>query len=187
MKHIILVCSLVLIIPAAYASFAQYDETDAGGEATPPEDGSQSPEGGGGEPVMVPQKPYEYYYWPEDNLDNFGLSTLGQGEGGSTLGKSLNRKSNIEVNAPKKPAEDENADNGEAEEPETDTHLYPPDESDLTDGPVTGEPPPTVPKESEFYEWVDDKGNVHITNNLGDVPPDQQEEAYKRKSAPDGE
>jgi hypothetical protein len=44
-----------------------------------------------------------------------------------------------------------------------------------------------VPKESEFYEWVDDKGNVHITNNLGDVPPDQQEEAYKKKSAPGGE
>ena len=186
MKHIILVWSLMLVVPAAYPSFAQYDNTDAGGEATPPEEGSESP-GGGGEPVIVPQQPYEYYYWPEENLDNFGLSTLGQGEGGSTLGKSLNRKSNIEVNAPKKPAEDEDAENAETGESETDTELYPPDESGLTDGSVIGEPPPTVPKESEFYEWVDDKGNVHITNNLGDVPPEQQEEAYKRKSAPGGE
>jgi len=184
MKHIILFCSLMLVTPAVYTSFAQYDDTDAGGEETPPQDGSQSP--GGGEPVVVPQQPYEYYYWPEENLDNFGLSTLGQGQGGSTLGRSLNRKSNIEVNAPKKPAEEEDTKNGEAGEA-TDTELYPPDESGPADGPITGEPAPSVPKESEFYEWIDDKGNVHITNNLGDVPPGQQEEVYRRGSSPQGE
>ncbi|HET7288899.1 MAG TPA: DUF4124 domain-containing protein [Thermodesulfobacteriota bacterium] len=187
MKHIILACSLMLVVTATYPSFAQYDDTDAGGEETPAQDSNQSPNGGGGEPVIVPQQPYEYYYWPEENLDNFGLSTLGQGEGGSTLGRSLNRKSNIEVNTPKKPAEDEDTENGEPGGEDTDTELYPPDESGLTDGSLSGEQPPPAPKESEFYEWVDENGNVHITNNLGDVPPDQQEEAYKRKSAPGGE
>lgn len=185
MKHIILICSLMLVTPAIYPSYAQDDNTDAGGEETPPQDGSQSP-GGGGEPVIVPQRPYEYYYWPEENLDNFGLSTLGQGQGGSTLGRSLNRKSNIEVNAPKKPAEEEDTKNGEAGEA-TDTELYPPDEPGLTDDSIFGAEPVPSPKESEFYEWVDEKGNVHITNNLGDVPPGQQEEVYRRRSSPRGE
>ncbi|HVY54750.1 MAG TPA: hypothetical protein VHC46_03245, partial [Thermodesulfobacteriota bacterium] len=178
MKLLILVCSMLLASPAVYLSFAQDDGTDTGGEETPAQDSNQSPDGGGGEPQIIRQQPYEYYYWPEQNLDNFGLSTLGQGQGGSTLGRSLNRKSNIEANTPKQPAEDENANNGNSGKSEAETELYPPDEPDLTDGSVTGEPPPSVPKESEFYEWVDDKGNVHITNNISDVPPGQLEEIY---------
>lgn len=183
MKHIILVYSLILVIPSAYMAFAQYDETETGGEEAAPQEGSGSPEGAGGEPVTVHQQPYEYYYWPEENLDNFGLSTLGQGQGGSTLGKSLKRKSNIEVNSPKEPAEDENGEPGEGE---TNTKLLPPDDSGYIDESLT-RGPPSVPSESEFYEWVDEEGNVHITNNLGDVPPQYREEIYKRKSAPAGE
>lgn len=179
MKYIVLFYSLMLMVPAAYPSFAQYGDTESGGEETEPQEGNQSPGGGGSEPVIIRQQPYEYYYWPEENLDSFGLSTLGQGQGGSTLGRSLNRKSNIEVNAPKEPEEGEEAGKEEPGEEDTGTELYPPDEPDYEGG-----PPPSVPKESEFYEWVDDKGNVHITNNPGDVPPDKQEEIYKRKSAP---
>jgi hypothetical protein len=184
MKHIILVYSLMLVIPSAYSSFAQYDETEAGGEETAPQEGNESPEGGGGEPVTVHQQPYEYYYWPEENLDNFGLSTLGQGQGGSTLGRSLKRKSNIEVNSPKEPTEGKTGEPGEGD---TNTELFPPDDSGYIDEPLTRGPPPSAPRESEFYEWVDEKGNVHITNNLGDVPPEYQEEIYKRKSSPAGE
>src|SRR5512147_3202602 len=68
MKHIILACSLMLVVTATYPSFAQYDDTDAGGEETPAQDSNQSPNGGGGEPVIVPQQPYEYYYWPEGEV-----------------------------------------------------------------------------------------------------------------------
>lgn len=181
MKYIIIFYSLMLFFPAVCPSHAQYGDTESGGEESEPQEGNQSP-GGGGEPVIIRQQPYEYYYWPEENLDSFGLSTLGQGQGGSTLGKSLQRKSNIDANAPEEPAGDEDAGMEEPGEEGTDTELYPPDEPAYEGG-----PPPSVPKESEFYEWVDDKGNVHITNNFGDVPPDQQEEIYNRRSAPGDE
>ena len=183
MKHSILIYSLMLLAPALPVSYAQYGDMAPDGEETQQEQGNQSPQGGSA-PVIIRQQPYEYYYWPEENLDSFGLSTLGQGQGGSTLGKSLNRKSNLEANSPKKPDPDENAENGTNSQSETDTELYPPEEPDLSNEAVTGEPLPTVPSESQFYEWVDDQGNVHITNKIGDVPPDQLKEIYNPKSAP---
>ncbi|MEW6143706.1 MAG: hypothetical protein AB1598_01690 [Thermodesulfobacteriota bacterium] len=186
MKDVLLVLSALLLLVPAYPAFAQYEDSEPGGEETMPEEESQSTGQGSGEPVVIEQQPYEYYYWPEENLDNFGLSTLGQGQGGSTLGRSLQRKSNIEVNAPKEPPTQEGDKDGEtgAAQEEEDTELFPPDETG-NESVSVDEAPPESPKESEFYEWVDDKGNVHITNNLGDVPLEHQKEIYDRKASPE--
>ncbi len=59
---------------------------------------------------------------------------------------------------------------GKSGDADEDTDLFPPDETG-DDSTSVNESPQAGPKESEFYEWVDEKGNVHITNNIGDVPP----------------
>jgi hypothetical protein len=186
MKYALLVYSLMMFLFPSCPAFAQYEDSEPGGEEAMPEEGTQSPGQGSSEPAVIEQQPYEYYYWPEENLDNFGLSTLGQGQGGSTLGRSLQRKSNIEVNAPKEPVKDEEDKAGGPEDAEEETDLFPPEETG-DEGAYVDEAPPESPKESEFYEWVDDKGNVHITNNLGDVPLEYQEQIYKQKGSSEEE
>jgi hypothetical protein len=188
MKHALLVYSLMMFLFPSYPAFTQYEDSEPGGEETMPEEGSQSTGQSPSEPVVIEQQPYEYYYWPEEDLDNFGLSTLGQGQGGSTLGRSLQRKSNIEVNAPKEPPAQEGDKDGEtgAAQEEEETDLFPPEETGDESVSVDAAPPES-PKESEFYEWVDDKGSVHITNNLGDVPLKYQEQIYKQKSSSEDE
>ena len=184
MKHILLVYSVLLFFIPAYPAFAQYEDAEPGEDQTQPQEGAQNQEQTPSEPVIVPEQPYEYYYWPEEDLDNFGLSTLGQGQGGSTLGRGLQRKSNIEVNTPKEPpqsVEDTDEESGDADE---ETDLFPPDETGDDSAAIDEGAPPAGPKESEFYEWVDEKGNVHITNNIGDVPLEYQKEIYNRKAAP---
>ena len=183
MKHILLVYSVVMFFIPAYPAFAQYEDAEPGEDQTQPQEGAQNQEQTPSEPVIVPEQPYEYYYWPEEDLDNFGLSTLGQGQGGSTLGRGLQRKSNIEVNTPKEPPKGEEDADGGPEDADEDTDLFPPEETG-DDGVSVNEAPPAGPKESEFYEWVDEKGNVHITNNIGDVPLEYQKEIYDRKAAP---
>lgn len=186
MKHMLLAYSILLLLLPARPAFAQYGDTGPGGDETRTEEGNQSPEQAPGEPVMVPQQPYEYYYWPEEDLDNFGLSTLGQGQGGSTLGRNLQRKSNIEVNTPKEPPQGPGDTDTESGDGDEDTDLYPPEETGDDSGSVD-EAPQAGPKESEFYEWVDEEGNVHITNNIGDVPLEYQKEIYEQDAAPTSE
>ena len=109
---------------------------------------------------------------------------MGQGQGGSRRGRGLKGKSNIEVNTPKEPpqsVEDTDEESGDADE---ETDLFPPDETGDDSAAIDEGAPPAGPKESEFYEWVDEKGNVHITNNIGDVPLEYQKEIYNRKAAP---
>ncbi len=175
---------LVLLTPVRY-SYAQYGETESAEKESSPEEGITNPEEGAGAPVVIEQQPYEYYYWPEENLDNFGLSTLGRGQGGSTLGRDLRRKSNLEVNSPKEPPGEEGDADDESEDTESGTMLYPPEEAADDSGAINNEAPEPSPKESEFYEWVDEKGNVHITNNIGDVPLEYQKEIYDGKSSPE--
>ena len=187
MKHILLVYSVVMFFIPAYPAFTQYEDSEPGGGQTQPQEGAESPEQTASEPVVIPEQPYEYYYWPEEDLDNFGLSTLGQGQGGSTLGRGLQRKSNIEVNSPKGPPQAVEDAEGKSGDEDGDTDLFPPEETG-DDGTAVNEAPPAGPKkESEFYEWVDEKGNVHITNNIGDVPLEYQKEIYDRKAVPEGE
>ena len=185
MKSALSVYLILLLFLPDYPVFAQNGDGDSAGtseEATQTTPSGQTADPNN-PPVDIRQQPYEYYYWPEENLDNFGLSTLGSGEGGSTLGRTLKRKSNIEVNSPKEPEKDAQGTDGGPEGGDNGTALFPPEEGDIDSGTVVEEEAPqSSPSESPIYEWVDDKGNIHITNNIGDVPLKYQQEIYKQKN-----
>lgn len=141
---------------------------ESGGEGGSEE--TQAAPGGGGAPVVIEEEPYEYYYWPDEDLDNFGLSSMGRG---TTMGKTPERKSNLEAN-PVKP--------GPTPAPE-DEEEVPPGESP---GAGTAAEPDagrqTGASGAAFYKWVDDKGELHITNNIGEVPLEYQRQIYRQET-----
>ncbi len=133
-------------------------------------------------PIPVEQPAYEYYYWPEEDLNNFGLSTMGDGKSGSTLGQDTKRRSNLEVNAPlkSKKRKGENADNlAETEDgQESNEPLY-------TE--PLNEPRAHEPSGKAMYEWQDEDGTIHITNNLGSVPLEYQKDFFESQDPDTGQ
>ncbi len=135
-------------------------------------------------------------YFPQENLNPYGLSSLGsKGLGdrkeGSTLGTTTKQKSNVEVNKPKekKESQETTQEQGGVEA--------------ITSTTVKEETQP-IPEESNeevfasplnksigFYKWKDENGVMHATNNLGSVPPEYQDqlvnkpENSKSKEAPE--
>ena len=163
-----LLAALLLALLLSFETMAQETEGEGGGEET-----QAAPEGGGA-PVIIEEEPYEYYYWPDENLNNFGLSSMGQG---TTMGKTPERESNLEVN-PVKPKP--------TPAPE-DEEEAPPDEA--IDSGTAAEPNAgrqTGASGAAFYKWVDEKGELHITNNIGEVPLEYQQQIY-RQETPAGE
>lgn len=163
--------ALAALLLTAFLSFettAQETGEGRGGEET------RAAPGDGGAPVVIEEEPYEYYYWPDENLDNFGLSSMGRG---TTMGETPERKSNLEANpvGPKPTPAPEDGD-------ET-----PPEESiDDSTAPGGNAGRQTGASGAAFYKWVDDKGGLHFTNNIGEVPPEYREQIYRRET-PAGE
>ncbi len=159
----------VLTFTLALSTFDAHAQEDEGGETS--EEAQPAPGGGG--PVVIEEEPYEYYYWPDEDLNNFGLSSMGEG---TTMGQTPQRKSNLEVN-PVKPKP--------SPEPDEDDEEAPP-EGSLGAGsnaaPEAGAGRQTGGSGAAFYRWVDDKGNVHYTNNLGEVPLEYQEQMYRQEN-----
>ncbi len=124
--------------------------------------------------------------YPREDLDNFGLSSLGKttglGEGlkGSTLGKDANRKSNLEVNKPRQKKESEQ--NAEESVGESDTGSS--EIESVSESTPIGYTSPG--KREGLFTWKDQNGVVHVTNDLGSVPVKYQaqiiEESQKAKS-----
>ncbi len=121
--------------------------------------GSQQPAVGRGE-----SEPPWYYYWPDENLNPFGMSTLGDEEGGSTFGKSTKRRSNLQVNPPMEEQipHEENVDDVSNEMPYNETLS--------TQESISVGSPPAKAKKGPIYKWVDDNGVIQVTNDLGSVP-----------------
>lgn len=163
--------ALAALLLAAILSFgttAQESEGEGGGEET------QAVPGGGGAPIVIEEEPYEYYYWPDEDLDNFGLSSMGRG---TTMGETPERKSNLEANPVKPrptPAPEEGDETPPGESPGAGTAAEP------DAGRQTGA------SGTHFYKWVDDKGGLHFTNNIGEVPPEYRQQIYRRET-PAGE
>lgn len=161
--------ALLLAVIVSFEAAAQ----EAGGEGSGEEAQQAAPESAGG-PIVIEEQPYEYYYWPDENLNNFGLSSMGQG---TTMGKTPERKSNLEAN-PVKPKP--------TPAPEDEEEI-PPGES--IDAGTAAEPNAgrqTGASGAAFYKWVDEKGELHITNNVGEVPLEYQQQIYQQE-APSGE
>jgi hypothetical protein len=108
-------------------------------------------------------------YFPQKDLDVFEMSTLGnsglkQRKTESTLTGPTKRKSNLEVNKPREKKE--------SDEAFTETEVSSIGESR---GEEVGESSEEVTYSSlsggsKLYRWVDDKGILHVTNELGSIP-----------------
>ncbi len=157
----------LLIIAALYFSLSGYVLSQSTGGA--PDGGSagnQPPTGGSQQPAVIQGEsdaPW-YYYWPDENLNPFGMSTLGTEGGGSTFGKSTERPSNLQVNPPmqEQMQSQENVDDVTNKVPLEDTLSS--QESISISAPSTGA------KKGPIYKWVDDNGVIQVTNDLGSIP-----------------
>jgi len=138
---------------------------------------SQNPQGSSEDIVTIEQPAYEYFYWPDEDLNSFGLSSMGSGKSGTTLGTGSERTSNLEVNPPSKRHQEDKG--TEFDETGGDGPIPPREEYPEAPGEVI-DAPSNPASNNPMYKWVDDEGNLHITNNLGDVPTECQEELYNR-------
>lgn len=144
---------------------------------------SLSQTGGGEAPPSIPPQSQEqpsdypeYIIRPQEDLDPFGGSTIGGSttgpdyrEGAGTLGTTQKKPSNVEVNREliekrKKKLQDQ----AESEKPEIDYETAYPSGGyeDLRR---------SAPK-TNLYRWTDDDGIMHVTNDLGSVPPEYMEQ-----------
>lgn len=174
MKHvqIIFLMSSFVLFPVEPV-FAQTEAEDAVEENA----ASQNAQGSSQDMVTIEEPAYEYFYWPDEDLNSFGLSSIGSGKSGTTLGTGSQRTSNLQVNPPlKRHQEDKGT---EFDETGGDGPIPPGEE--YIDAPGAAIETPSNPaSDNPMYKWVDDEGNLHITNNLGDVPAEYREELYNR-------
>lgn len=109
----------------------------------------------------------EYTVRPAEDLNSFGLSTLGDStednyrEAPGTLGTSKKRISNAEANKiriEKKKAEQQEQRGSEEEIIRNQINNKKPKKNSVKY------------KKSKLITWTDENGNVHITNDIGNVP-----------------
>jgi hypothetical protein len=128
--------------------------------------GNQPPAGGSQQPAVNQggSEPPWYYYWPDENLNSFGMSTLGNEGGGSTFGKSTEKPSNLQVNPPTQEQMQNQENVGD------ETNNVPLEDTLSSEESISVVSPSAPAKKGPVYKWVDDKGVLHVTNNLGSVP-----------------
>lgn len=137
---------------------------------------SQSEEAIQEAPVVIQEPAYEYFYWPEEDLNNFGLSTMGEGKSGSTLGTSTGRTSNIEANEYLRNSK-EARNKAKAQDEMKPESVKPTEQQDIYEAPQPASS--KTPSGNPIYEWRDEDGNLHMTNELGKVPPEYQDQFFE--------
>jgi hypothetical protein len=158
----------LVVIAAFYFSVPGYVLSQSTGSVPDVGDGgNQSPTGASQQPAVNQggSEPPWYYYWPDENLNPFGMSSLGNEGGGSTFGKSTERPSNLQVNPPmREQMQDEVQGDDLTKNPAIEDTLR-------SEEPISIGTPSAAVKKGPIYKWVDDKGVIHVTNDLGSVPP----------------
>ena len=107
--------------------------------------------------------------YPRENLDPFGMSTLGSStdsglrNDGSTLSSGMKRRSNLDINKPreKKVIEEETV----QQETTFDAGI-----EGSVEEPVEPAPSLSSGGSGNLYKWVDKNGVLHVTNDLGSIP-----------------
>lgn len=174
--------SLFIIVVAICTPINSFSQSTSGGtgivspNAQPPSGGSQTPDAVQGQ-ADVPG----YDVYPGVDLNPFGLSTMSGSkdvdyrEGAGSLGATTKRPSNIEVNSPpKKEIPEEGADGSNQAS-----------EDSFTQADIVNQPPTSASrrhKQESIYRWTDEEGVLHVTNDLGTVPPEYQEQALEQSS-----
>lgn len=175
--------SLFIIFSGIYTTINSFSQSTAGGTGMVSQN-PQSPSGGSQNPDVLQGQPDfpDYIVAPRENLNSFGLSTMSgstdvkaRGSAG-TLGTTTKRPSNLEVNRPKE----------EIPEEETDKRNQGSQDSFIQADIVNQPPPSTSRRHKNIYRWTDEQGVLHVTNDLGSVPPEYQEQALKQSSAGQG-
>ena len=130
-----------------------------------------SQETGGGESEQAPW----FYYWPQEDADNFNLSTMDSSsleptQRSSSLNtRGTDRRSNQEVNRPR----EEGQKGSEVDTSAVDEYIAEVESINKqgTAGQGSG---------SNIYNWVDANGEVHVTNNPDSIPPEYRDQASVR-------
>jgi len=150
------------------------------------QDYSYSQAVGGGAPAApsAPTPPDfpQYIVTPSENLNPYGLSSMGsstQGDyvnGAGTLGETVKRKSNVEINAPKEESMEQKDNNDQVNSGNLSTE----NQQLLEQQPDFS---PKVPISSgRVFTWTDDNGLLHVTNNLGTIPPKYQKQVLEESN-----
>jgi hypothetical protein len=176
---------LFILVSTIYTPVISFCQSTSGGtgivspNAQPPSGGSQAPDVLQGQPDFP-----DYIVAPRDNLNPFGLSTMSgskdvdyRGSVG-TLGTTTKRPSNLEVNSPKEQIPEEGADKSNQGS-----------EDSFIEADIVNQPPPSSSrkhKEVSIYRWTDEEGVLHVTNDLGTVPPKYQEQAVRQSGTGHG-
>ncbi len=113
--------------------------------------------------------------YPRENLNPFGMSTLGSStdsgfrKEGSTLSSGTKRRSNLDVNKPreKKILEEETV------QEET---IFDAGNDESVEEPVESASSLSSGKSGNLYRWVDKNGVLHVTNDLGSVPSEYRQQ-----------
>ncbi len=167
--------NLKILLPALIAFFISgqfvYSQAPAGGAA-----GTAGPAGGGIPPPII---------IPREDLNQFENSTLRERstnfrQGQSTLNPTINRNSSVEVNAEIEKSRDErnNALEEEKTAVKTATEEKPTAQDDKNSVNGTSD---SSSGSSTLFRWTDKDGNLHVTDNLGSVPPEYRDQAYNSK------
>jgi hypothetical protein len=103
---------------------------------------------------------------PLENLNPFQDSTLDS----TTLGKSIEQKSNVELNQPKENRSEVRGPEVTERTSQTQMEM----ESELSFVPLTS------PMKTPIYVWMDKNGTTHFTNLIKSVPLEFRDQAIKR-------
>ena len=175
--------SLFVIFAAIYTPINSFSQSTTGGtgmvspNAEPQSGGTQTPDVLQGQPDFP-----DYIVAPRDSLNPFGLSTMSgskdvdYSDSVGTLGTTTKRPSNIEVNSPKEQIPEEGAD--ESNQGSEDSFI----QADIVNQPLLS----TSRKRESIYRWTDEEGVLHVTNDLGTVPPKYQEQAVRQSTTGHG-
>ena len=183
-KRSLLTGTFFVVLSLCFTNGAFPQATTGGTGPTSP--GSVSPGTGSVSPDAIQGQPDfpDYIVTPREDLNPFGLSTLGKStetgyiDAVGTLGTDRKRPSNIEVNSPREriPSEEDvnqSKDNilGGSPEVVVETQSSVGESSSFRSA-----------KKGGIYTWTDDEGILHVTNELGSVPPQYQQQFIDESS-----
>jgi len=137
--------------------------------------------GGGAPTAPSPLDFPQFIITPGEDLDQFENTRLNRTKtefrhGQSTLTPKIIRKSNVEVNAELEKRRAERLEALEKENAEDEQNTNTQDSAGSADNTNFN-----APGTSELFRWTDKDGILHVTDDLGSVPPEYRDQAYNSK------
>ena len=172
---------LLIFILNINSVVSQTSGGSAPGGAAPVAPGGAAPGGIGPGQAPSPLDFPQFIITPSEDLDQFENSRLNRTKthnryGQSTLTPKIIRKSNVEVNAELEKRREERLEALEKENAEDEQNTNTQDSAGSADNTNFN-----APGTSELFRWTDKDGILHVTDDLGSVPPEYRDQAYNSK------